>query len=383
MLRNLKKSLPPSLRTLSTTSKPPLQDQFSLTFDHATVEKEQQLRWKESSKFRAQPRSGREPFAIVLPPPNVTGFLHVGHALCFSLQDVIARFERMRGKDVLFEPGTDHAGIATQMVVQKMLAKEGTSREKVGREEFIRRVWEWKETSGGTIYSQMQRLGASLDWERPKFTMDPKVSSTVISVFVRLYNEGLIYRSKKLVNWDAVLQTAVSDLEVEQRKTEGKLWRIRYELEKVDGVSPGSITVATTRPETLLGDTGVAVHPEDARFSHLIGTFCIVPIVNRRVPIVADSCIDPNMGTGAVKVTPAHDFTDFEIGLRHNLPQISIFDERARVVEEYGQFAKLGWEEARCAIVNELERLGALEGVSDHSMTLPFGDRLALLPCRN
>ena len=286
--------------------------------------------WEKAGAFRAgrPERAGAEPYCIVIPPPNVTGSLHMGHALNNTLQDILARFERMRGKDVLWQPGTDHAGIATQAVVERQLAerKEPSSRD-MGREAFIKRVWEWKAESGGTIISQLKRLGASCDWSRERFTMDEGLSRAVMKVFVTLYREGLIYKDKRLVNWDPKLKTAISDLEVQQTETKGHLWFIKYPIEGSDEF----IVVATTRPETMLGDVAVAVHPDNERLKHLIGKHAILPLVGRRIPIIADDYADPEKGSGAVKITPAHDFNDFEVGRRHDLPLINIFDPEAHL----------------------------------------------------
>ena len=298
--------------------------------------------WEEAGAFAAgQPgRTSARPFAIVIPPPNVTGSLHMGHALNNTLQDILARFERMRGRDVLWQPGTDHAGIATQMVVERQLMeRQEPNRRDLGREEFVRRVWQWKDESGGLIINQLKRLGASCDWSRERFTMDEGLSRAVRKVFVDLYRAGLIYKDKRLVNWDPKLLTAISDLEVEQVEVKGHLWHLRYPLEgrafDPDDAST-YIVVATTRPETMLGDTAVAVHPDDERYKALVGKHVILPLVGRRIPIVADEYSDPEKGSGAVKITPAHDFNDFEVGRRHALPQISILDARRR--NELGRF---------------------------------------------
>src|SRR3954469_17252057 len=301
------------------------------TYQPGDVEGRIYRAWEAAGAFRAgrPERAGAEPYTIVIPPPNVTGSLHMGHALNNTLQDILCRFERMRGKDVLWQPGTDHAGIATQMVVERQLTEtQQPDRRTLGREEFVRRVWAWKEESGGAIKTQLQRLGASCDWSRERFTMDPGLSKAVVKVFVDLYREGLIYKDKRLVNWDPRFQTAISDLEVQQVEVKGHLWHIRYPIEDEP---ERFITVATTRPETMLGDTGVAVHPEDERYRDLVGKYAILPLVGRRIPIVADKYSDPEKGTGAVKITPAHDFNDFEVGRRHDLSQINIFDPEARL----------------------------------------------------
>ena len=287
--------------------------------------------WEAAQAFRAgrPERRGAEPYTIVIPPPNVTGSLHMGHALNNTLQDILCRFERMRGRDVLWQPGTDHAGIATQMVVERqMMERQEPGRRAIGREKFLEKVWAWKAESGGTITNQLKRLGASCDWSRERFTMDEGLSKAVLKVFVDLYSQDLIYKDKRLVNWDPKLLTAISDLEVQQVEVKGSLWHIKYPIEGSDGEY---IIVATTRPETMLGDTAVAVHPEDERYRHLVGKHAILPLVGRRIPIVADEYSDPEKGTGAVKITPAHDFNDFEVGRRHHLPQISILTVEAKL----------------------------------------------------
>ena len=294
------------------------------TYQPQKIEGDVYRAWQKASAFAAG-APGREhakPFAIVIPPPNVTGSLHMGHALNNTLQDVLVRFERMRGRDVLWQPGTDHAGIATQMVVERQLMeRQEPNRRAMGREAFIKRVWQWKEESGNTIVGQLERLGCSCDWSRLRFTMDEGLSRAVRKVFVDLYRAGLIYKDKRLVNWDPELLTAISDLEVEQIETKGHLWHLRYPIEG----RPGEfIVVATTRPETMLGDTAVAVHPDDERYKHLIGKNVILPLVGRRIPIIADEYSDPEKGSGAVKITPAHDFNDFEVGKRHGLPMINV-----------------------------------------------------------
>src|SRR5438105_13318380 len=293
------------------------------TYRPEAVETRQYQAWEQAGCFAAQPASGKRPYTIMMPPPNVTGSLHMGHALTFTLQDILIRFERMRGRDALWQPGTDHAGIATEIVVGNQLAERQIDKRDLGRDGFVERVWAWKAESGGTITTQLRRLGASADWRRERFTMDARLSAAVRRVFVQLYREGLIYRDQRLVNWDPVMHTVISDLEVESRETKGSLWYIRYPVAE----SPGRlIVVATTRPETMLGDTGGAVHPNDPRFADVVGKSVRLPLVGRLIPIVADESADPEMGSGAVKITPAHDFNDFEVGRRHGLPQINIFD---------------------------------------------------------
>ena len=295
------------------------------TYRPETVETRQYEAWEASGAFAADPESGKPPYTIMMPPPNVTGSLHMGHALTFTLQDILIRFERMRGRDALWQPGTDHAGIATEIVVSNQLAERQINKHALGRDEFVKRVWEWKAELGGTITRQLRRLGASADWARERFTMDAGLSAAVRRVFVTLYREGLIYRDKRLVNWDPVMHTVISDLEVDNRETRGSLWHIRYPIEG----EPGRfVVVATTRPETMLGDTGVAVHPDDPRHADLVGKKVLLPLVGRLIPIVADEYADPEKGSGAVKITPAHDFNDFEVGRRHGLETINIFDRR-------------------------------------------------------
>jgi len=347
-------------------------------FDAAAAEPRLYAAWESAGAFAARPESNAAPYSIMIPPPNVTGSLHVGHALTMTLQDILVRARRMQGRDVLWQPGTDHAGIATQMVVERLLDAEKTSRKDIGREAFLRRVWDWKAESGGAITQQLRRLGASPDWSRERFTMDDGLSKAVREVFVRLHGKGLIYQDRRLVNWDTKLQTAISDLEVETREMKGSMWYIRYLVEGGE-----TITVATTRPETMLADTAVAVHPENSTLGHLIGKFVILPLTGRRIPIIGDDYADPEKGTGAVKITPAHDFNDFEVGKRHNLPSPSMLDRQGCVsLAELGQmpdFVKtlegIDRFEARRRIVAELERLEILEKIEPHTNQVPHGDR--------
>jgi valyl-tRNA synthetase len=343
------------------------------TFDPKSAEPRLYAAWEASGAFAPTSDPAAEPFSIVIPPPNVTGSLHIGHALNNTLQDVLIRFERMRGKAALWLPGTDHAGIATQMVVERQLAAEGNqSRRDLGREDFVAKVWEWKAKSGGTIVNQLKRLGASCDWSRERFTLDEGLSAAVRKVFVTLYKEKLIYRDKRLVNWDPHFQTAISDLEVEQREVDGHYWHFAYPLE--DG--SGEIVVATTRPETMLGDTAVAVHPSDERYTHLIGKAVRLPIVNRPIPIIADEYPDPEKGSGAVKITPAHDFNDFAVGKRHSLPMINIFDDFARLNDNVPlDYRGLDRFVARKKVVEAFEALGLLRGIEKTRHTVPHGDR--------
>ena len=329
--------------------------------------------WEKGGSFAIGRRDNARPYTIVIPPPNVTGSLHMGHALNNTLQDILIRHERMRGRDALWQPGTDHAGIATQMVVERQLSEEGIARRDIGREAFVDRVWGWKEESGGLINRQLRRLGASADWSRERFTMDEGLSKAVIKVFVALHEEGLIYRDKRLVNWDPGLETAISDLEVQARETRGHLWYFRYPVEGTDGLH---VTVATTRPETMLGDTGIAVHPDDARYAALVGRHAVLPLVGRRLPIVADTWADPEQGSGAVKITPAHDFNDFEVGRRHGLEMPNILDQRARLNDNVpAPYRGLDRFEARRRVVADMEAAGLVERIDDHVHTVPYGDR--------
>jgi valyl-tRNA synthetase len=348
--------------------------------------------WEHAGAFACDPDSNAVPYTIMIPPPNVTGSLHMGHALTFTVQDTLIRWHRMQGRDVLWQPGTDHAGIATQMVVERLLEEQGTDRRTLGRAKFVERVWQWKAESGGTITRQLRRLGASLDWPRERFTMDEGLSTAVRKVFTALYREGLIYRDKRLVNWDPKLRTAISDLEVENVEVRGMLWYIRY---PIAGQPQRHITVATTRPETMLADVAVAVHPNDGRYHDLVGKQVILPLVGRSIPIVADTYSDPEKGTGAVKVTPAHDFNDFAVGQRHRLPMPSVLDREARVtlaeiadalsdvdgVADPDFVRSLGGVDrnvARKAIVDELNRLGLLEKTEPHTHQVPHSDRGAV-----
>jgi valyl-tRNA synthetase len=366
------------------------------TYDPAAVEARVAAAWDEAQAFKAgrPDRIDAKPYSIVIPPPNVTGSLHMGHALNNTLQDILCRFERMRGRDVLWQPGTDHAGIATQMVVERQLLEtQQPDRRTLGREEFLKRVWAWKEESGGTIVNQLKRLGASCDWSRERFTMDEGLSRAVVKVFVELHRQGLIYKDKRLVNWDPQFQTAISDLEVEQVEVKGTLWQLDYRVVDEQGTETGEvITVATTRPETMLGDTGVAVHPQDERYKHLVGRRAKLPLVGRLIPIIADEYSDPEKGTGAVKITPAHDFNDFEVGKRHALAAVNIFapDATLKLLPQSAfdegvppstdlitVFALNGLDrfEARKRIVAMLEERGLLRSAQAHTHMVPHGDR--------
>ncbi len=346
------------------------------TFRPADAEQRIYNEWESSGAFKCgQPeRKDAETYCIVIPPPNVTGSLHMGHALNNTVQDILIRYKRMCGLDVLWQPGMDHAGIATQMVVERQLMQNGEpGRREMGREAFIKRVWEWKEKSGGTIINQLKRLGASCDWERERFTMDEGLSEAVLKVFVELHRQGLIYKDKRLVNWDPKLLTAISDLEVVQVESKGHLWHFKYPVKDAPGTF---ITVATTRPETMLGDTAVAVSADDPRYTDLIGKTCILPLVGREIPIIADEHADPEQGSGAVKITPAHDFNDFEVGRRHDLEIINIFDEHACLNENVPEkYRSLDRNTARKIILADMEELGLIAKIEDHEHTVPHGDR--------
>lgn len=369
------------------------------TYDAAAVEPKIAERWEEAGAFKAGAgaKPGADPFAVVIPPPNVTGSLHMGHALNNTIQDIMVRFERMRGKNVLWQPGMDHAGIATQMVVERQLAeRQEPTRHVMGREKFIERIWQWKSESGGMISNQLRRLGASCDWSRERFTMDEGLSRAVLEVFVSLYKQGLMYRDKRLVNWDPKLLTAISDIEVESREIKGHLWHLRYPLENIpfDPENPHTfIVVATTRPETMLGDSGVAVNPNDERYHASVGNNIVLPLVGRHIPIVADDYADPEAGSGAVKITPAHDFNDFEVGKRNDLRAINILTPSAAITLKDNvdflegleltpdlnalikEFEGLDRFAARKRLVEMLDEQGYLEKIEDHTHAVPHGDR--------
>lgn len=374
----------------------PKEPSLDTTYNPAEIEQPLYQHWEKNGYFKANGDTTKESFCIVIPPPNVTGSLHMGHAFQQTIMDTMIRYQRMQGKNTLWQSGTDHAGIATQMVVErKIAAEEGKNRHDYGRDAFIDKIWEWKAESGGNISNQMRRLGNSVDWERERFTMDEGLSKAVKEAFVRLHKEDLIYRGKRLVNWDPKLHTAISDLEVENREVKGSMWHLRYPLADGAKTAKGKdyLIVATTRPETMLGDTGVAVNPEDPRYKDLIGKEIILPIVNRRIPILADEHADMEKGTGCVKITPAHDFNDYEVGRRHQLPMINIMDfdgnirVSAEVLDTNGVESDIysteipeayqGMERfaARKAMVAEFERLGLLEEIKPHDLTVPYGDR--------
>ena len=351
--------------------------ELAKSFDPADIERRRYPEWEENGYFKAgfDPNK-KDAFCILLPPPNVTGTLHMGHGFNQSIMDALTRYHRMRGDNTLWQPGTDHAGIATQIVVERQLDAQGISRHDLGREKFLEKVWEWKNYSGGTITRQMRRLGTSPDWSRERFTMDAGLSKTVTETFVRLYNEGLIYRGKRLVNWDPVLHTAVSDLEVINEEEDGFMWHIRYPL--ADG--SGDLTVATTRPETMLGDTAIMVHPEDERYRDLIGKLAKLPLTGREIPIIADDYVDREFGTGCVKVTPAHDFNDYAVGLRHHLPMISVLTLDAKINDNAPEkYRGMDRFDARAAVVADLTALGLLVKTDKHKLKVPRGDRTGVI----
>ena len=352
-------------------------------YDPAATETRLYERWEQSGAFACDVKSGRDPYTIMMPPPNVTGSLHMGHALTFTLQDILVRYHRMKGRDVLWQPGTDHAGIATQMVVERQLAAQKLDRRTMGREAFLKKVWEWKAESGGTITRQLRRLGASCDWSRERFTMDEGLSRAIMREFVSMHRDGLIFRDKRLVNWDPKMLTAVSDLEVEQREVKGSMWYFRYPLE--DDTS-SCLIIATTRPETMLGDGAVAVNPDDDRYKHLVGRYVILPLANRRIPIIADEHPDPTKGSGAVKITAAHDFNDFEVWKRHRHHDyfteqqdgglINLFDQHARLNDNVPEpYRGLDRYEARKRVIADLEELGLVEKIEPITHVVPHGDR--------
>src|SRR5688572_4349215 len=343
---------------------------LSSSYDPTQFETRLYQQWESSGVF--QPRGEGEPYTILLPPPNVTGTLHMGHAFQHTLMDSLVRYHRMRGYDTLWQMGTDHAGIATEMVVARNLGQQGLTRDGLGREGFIEKVWEWKQQSGDIIERQMRRLGTSGDWSRSVFTMDPMAAEAVVEAFVKLHEQGLIYRGQRLVNWDPVLKTAISDLEVVNEEEDGHLWSISYPLS--DG--SGSLVVATTRPETMLGDTAVMVHPEDERYAHLIGKTVTLPLSGREIPVIADAYVDREFGTGVVKVTPAHDFNDYQVGLRHDLPLINLLTPTAAINDNAPEkYRGLDRYEARKVVLADLEDLGLLVETKPHKLQVPRGDR--------
>ena len=346
--------------------------ELAKSFDPAPIEAKHGPLWEQRGLYKPTLDSARPSFCIQLPPPNVTGTLHMGHAFNQTIMDSLTRYHRMSGHNTLWVPGTDHAGIATQIVVERQLQEKGQTRHDLGRKNFVAKVWEWKEESGNTITRQMRRMGASVSWEHEYFTMDEKLSKVVTETFVQLYEDGLIYRGKRLVSWDPILKSAVSDLEVESEEEDGSLWHIRYPIEG----STESLVVATTRPETMLGDTAVMVHPEDERYTHLIGQQVRLPITGRLVPVIADDYVDKAFGTGVVKVTPAHDQNDYQVGLRHGLPMLTIFDleakvSNAEVAEIPAAYVGLDRFAARKQIVAQLEAEGLLVEVKKHKLMVP------------
>ncbi|MCB1672302.1 MAG: valine--tRNA ligase, partial [Pseudomonadales bacterium] len=346
------------------------------TFQPQQLEAHWYKTWEEAGYF--EPRGDGDPYCIVIPPPNVTGHLHMGHGFQQTIMDALIRYQRMMGRRALWQVGTDHAGIATQMVVERQLAAAGSSRLQLGREAFVARVWEWKEQSGGNITRQLRRMGSSPDWSRERFTMDEQLSRVVEKVFIDLYEEGLIYRGNRLVNWDPALHTAISDLEVISQEENGSLWHFRYPL--CDGATTADgadhIVIATTRPETLLGDTAVAVHPDDERYQDLIGKWVHLPLCGRRIAIIADDYVDPAFGTGCVKITPAHDFNDYEVGKRHDLEMINIFTIDATINDNAPEaYRGMDRFDARRQLVADLENLGLVEKIEPHKLKVPRGDR--------
>ncbi|MDP6531010.1 MAG: valine--tRNA ligase, partial [Arenicellales bacterium] len=344
-------------------------DDLSKTYDPHAIEQSLYGEWESRGYFT--PQGTENPYCIAIPPPNVTGNLHMGHAFQDTVMDALIRYQRMRGNRTLWQAGTDHAGIATQMVVERQLEAQGKTRHDLGREAFIEQIWQWKKESGGAITRQLRRMGASLDWSRERFTMDEDLSHAVREVFVRLYQEDLIYRGKRLVNWDPVLHTALSDLEVISEEENGHLWHLSYPLAD----DSGALIVATTRPETMLGDTAVAVHPEDERYRHLIGAAVMLPLANREIPVIADDYVDPEFGTGCLKITPAHDFNDFEVGARHGLTPINILDSSGAIDLPGSDYHGMDRFAAREQIVADLEAQGLVDTIEDHTLMVPHGDR--------
>ena len=342
------------------------------TYSPADIEDRLYQKWMDKKYFHAEVDRSKKPFTIVMPPPNVTGQLHMGHALDETMQDILIRYKRMQGYNALWQPGTDHAAIATEVKVIEKLREEGIEKEDLGREGFLKRAWEWKEEYGGRIIKQLRKLGASADWDRERFTMDEGCSKAVEEVFIKLYKKGWIYKGSRIVNWCPVCQTSISDAEVEHEMQDGHFWHIKYPIVGEEGQY---LEIATTRPETMLGDTAVAVNPKDERYSHLVGKTLILPIVNREIPIIADSYVDMEFGTGCVKITPAHDPNDFEVGKRHNLPEINVMNDDATINKNGGKFAGMDRYEARKAIVKELDELGLLVKVVDHSHNVGTHDR--------
>jgi valyl-tRNA synthetase len=348
-----------------------MEKELAKTYDPKDIEERLYQKWLNKRYFHAEVDRNKKPFTIVIPPPNITGQLHMGHALDNTMQDILIRFKRMQGYNALWQPGTDHASIATEVKIIEQLRKEGIEKESLGREGFLKRAWEWKEEYGGRIISQLKKMGSSCDWERERFTMDEGCSKAVNEVFVKLYNEGYIYKGSRIINWCPVCQTSISDAEVEHEEQAGHFWHIKYPIVGEDGF----VEVATTRPETMLGDSAVAVHPEDERYQHLIGKKVLLPLVNKEIPIIADTYVDKEFGTGVVKITPAHDPNDFEVGKRHGLPEINIMNDDATINQNGGKYAGLDRYEARKQMVRDLEELGLLVKVEDHVHNVGTHDR--------
>jgi valyl-tRNA synthetase len=349
-----------------------MEKELAKTYDPKDIEERLYHKWEEKKYFHAEVDRSKKPFTIVIPPPNITGQLHMGHALDNAMQDILIRFKRMQGYNALWQPGTDHASIATEVKIIEQMRKEGiANKEDIGREAFLERAWEWKKEYGGRIISQLKKLGSSCDWDRERFTMDEGCSEAVNEVFIKLYNEGKIYKGSRIINWCPVCQTSISDAEVEHEEQAGHFWHIKYPIVGEDGF----VEVATTRPETMLGDTAVAVHPDDERYQHLIGKMVMLPLMNREIPVVADHYVDKEFGTGVVKITPAHDPNDFEVGKRHKLPEINVMNDDATINASGGKYAGMDRYEARKVIVNELKELGLLVKVEDHSHNVGTHDR--------
>ena len=340
-----------------------MKKELEKNYNPADIETRLYEKWQEKKYFHAEVDKDKKPFTIVMPPPNITGQLHMGHALDNTMQDILIRFKRMQGYSALWVPGTDHASIATEAKIVEAMRKEGITKEEIGREKFLERAWDWKKEYGGRIVKQLKKIGSSADWDRERFTMDEGCSEAVKEVFVKLYNKGQIYKGERIINWCPKCLTSISDAEVEYEDQAGHFWHLRYPLS--DG--SGFIQMATTRPETMLGDTAVAVNPNDERYKDMVGKTVILPIVHREIPIIADEYVDMEFGTGVVKITPAHDPNDFEVGLRHNLPVINVMTEDAKIVDEYPKYAGMDRYEARKAIVADLEAEGVLVKIEDHS----------------
>jgi valyl-tRNA synthetase len=348
-----------------------MERELAKTYNPKDIESKLYQKWLDKKYFHAEVDRSRKPFTIVIPPPNITGQLHMGHALDNTMQDILIRFKRMQGYNTLWQPGTDHASIATEVKIIEQLRKEGIEKQDLGREGFLERAWQWKDEYGHRIINQLMKLGSSCDWDRERFTMDDGCNKAVNKVFVKLYNEGYIYKGSKIINWCPVCHTSISDAEVEHEEQAGHFWHIKYPIVEEDGY----VEIATTRPETMLGDTAVAVHPDDERYQHLIGKHVMLPIMNREIPVIADAYVDKEFGTGVVKITPAHDPNDFEVGKRHKLPEINVMNDDATINEKGGKYAGMDRYEARKAIVNELKELGLLVKVEDHSHNVGTHDR--------